>query len=220
MSARFGIRDEVPSDLDRFMHDVWRAKKEGDMPLLDGLLSQPLGESKSGLHALREGFTALAKLAAQEHAAERREQGWKPWLELLGDLVAEHGNPSRTIDDEHGRRLVILDDLPREADGRRAHAVCLLEGEEARVVRAPQPAGAAQPAEDGVSVADQLRDWARVVVARGKALGSGTCPTEVMDRLKALGDAKDLPGIKDLAEEIQGRLEALGSNSEPEAVDG
>lgn len=133
MSALFGLRGEAPTDLDRFMHDVWRAKAEGDMGALSGLLSKPWGGAKSGLHALRDGLTALAKLARDEHAAERREAGWLPWNDLLAHLVEEQGPPEQRLrhpSHEHLRRLLWAG---KGDDGAQLSAVVEVDGEWSKV---------------------------------------------------------------------------------------
>lgn len=71
--ARFLIGSNGP--LEALLLRVMRARLSGDWPSMDADLNRPFGDHKSGLHGLREGLTAMAKLAKQEVEAAAREAG-------------------------------------------------------------------------------------------------------------------------------------------------
>lgn len=178
---------------------------------LHALLGRKFEDSKSGRHALCEALTALAKRAQQEHDAERREQGWKPWAELLGDLVAEHGPPTGEPTDRDGMRCVVWRDLPR-VGGKPAHVIADLDGEWARIRLAKLPATPQQNAVRvvGVEVMGRInRLWPAGVDSQGKR-------ERAVAELSRLGTAGDVRGLEAMRDELQDRLESLGSNSDSE----
>lgn len=137
MSLRFGVRGQ-DTELDMLLADVVREKDAGRMGALHERLTATFtnsetGKSASGLKLLRDGLTALAKLAADEHAAERREAGWLPWNDLLAHLVEEQGPPEQSLrhpSHEHLRKLLWAG---KGDDGAQLSAVVEVDGEWAKV---------------------------------------------------------------------------------------
>lgn len=206
MSASFTFAD--PDALHMLCLSVLGCKNQEAWPALDRMLNGPYPGSKSGRHALCEGFQALAKRAQQEHDALRREQGWKPWAELLGDLVAEHGPPTGEPTDRDGMRCVVWRDLPR-VGGKPAHVIADLDGEWARIRLAKLPATPEQNAVRvvGVEVMGRInRLWPVGVDSQGKR-------ERAVAELSRLGTAGDVRGLEAMRDELQDRLESLGSNS-------
>ena len=213
MSASFSFDRDCP--LGKLGRAVMGQLADPNWPDLYALLNGSYPGSKSGLHALREGLTALAKRAQQEHDAMRREQGWKPWAELLGDLVAEHGAPAEQHD-RGSQRCVIWRDLPR-VGGKPAHVIADLDGEWARIRSAKLPGTAPATRERegepdvralGREVLDRInRLWPAGVDSQGKR-------ERAVAELSRLGTAGDVRGLEAMRDELQERLESLGSNSE------
>lgn len=211
MSASFSFGMKCP--LGDLLEDVRQAQRAQEWAKLDALLGRKWRDSKSGRHALCEGFQALAKRAQQEHDAERREQGWKPWAELLGDLVAEHGPPTGEPTDRDGMRCVVWRDLPR-VGGKPAHVIADLDGEWARIRLAQLPATPEQNAVRvvGCEVMGRInRLWPAGVDSQGKR-------ERAVAELSRLGTAGDVRGLEAMRDELQDRLESLGSNSDSEGA--
>lgn len=210
MSApRFGVRGQR-TPLGDLLRGVLQAAASGSMGRLHALLSEPFGEAKSGLHALRIGFTGLAKLAEEEHAAERREQGWAPWPEILGQLVEEQGAPEDTMRNPEYPNLRMLQWDGEGEDGKPLRAVVELDGDDARVVKrswVPVP---------GKLTKGQLEEL-QELAAEGLRIASALCGEELEKakaELELVHRTQDLAGMRQLVAQIESAVESVGSNSE------
>lgn len=215
----FSVGGSNPTALDHLIVDLLSACREADWGQINSLLQSPVeafDPDKSGLTLLRNGITRLAKLAQEWTTAERRKAGWRPYLELLGDLVAAHGPPTKTLDKPHERRRLVVWDSTDTRDGKSLFVVLTVvpsgKDEEARVVMSNAPL-ANPDADELARLAEELRGLVELLDDRDileRALASvALCVKEedltklrgVEERIKvALEDQRERNAIKEEAD--------------------